>query len=76
MIDDAKGLLSSAENNLDEAENKFNEMDIQWPTRATTLNREGRGKIIDAKGGLNVAFAKLKQAAAELKSAIADDVEE
>lgn len=73
LVDEAKKVLSSAENNLDEAENKFNEMDIQWPTRATTLNLEGRGKIIDAKGELNEAFAKLKQAAAEIKSAIADD---
>jgi len=76
MIDSAKNLLLSAEKNLDEAEKKYNEMDIEWPTRATTLNLEGRGKIIDAQGELNGAFTKLKQAAAEIKSVLADEEDE
>lgn len=60
-IEDAKELISSASAKLNQAEEKFEQMNIEWPEQATTLNLEARGLIIDAKGDLHEAFIKLKQ---------------
>lgn len=76
LINEAKELISSASLNLNRAEDKLDSMDIDWPSQAATLNLEAREHILSAKADLQDAFAKLKEAIAEVTSAQDEEDEE
>lgn len=75
-IEDAKALISSASSKLNQAEDKFDEMQIEWPAQATTLNLEARELIIDAKGDLHEAFIKLKEAISNIQESAETEEDE
>jgi len=76
LIDEAKELISSASLNLDKAEGKLGQMDIDWPSQASTLSLEAREFILNAKGDLRDAFTKLKEAIAKIAAAQDEEDEE
>jgi len=73
LVEEAKGLISSAASNLDQAEYKLKEMEIGWPSQANTLRLEARESILKAQEDLHDAFIKLKEAIAEIKAASAEE---
>ncbi|MDD4995347.1 MAG: hypothetical protein PHW53_02705 [Patescibacteria group bacterium] len=68
LIEQARNLLVLAEQKIDLAEQKYSAMSVENYLQAAALNFEARAYLIEVKGYLHDALAKVKQAVDILKS--------